>query len=64
LGHLAALLNLGMAPKNEHPLAGGEGVHTRLVAGACNRSYLHLDFASILDFRFPNANTHTLLCAP
>ena len=33
--------------KNEHPLANAEGVHTRLVAGAGNRRYLHLNYVVI-----------------
>ena len=33
-GELAALLNLGMAPKNEHPLDNSKGVQVTVVAGA------------------------------
>ena len=33
-GELAALLNLGIEPKNEHPQAESEGVRITMVAGA------------------------------
>ena len=33
-GELAAILNLGMAPKNEHPLDNSKGVQVTVVAGA------------------------------
>ena len=33
-GELAALLNLGTEPKNEHPQAESEGVQITMVAGA------------------------------
>jgi hypothetical protein len=33
-GELAALLNLGMALKNEHPLDNSKGVQVTVVAGA------------------------------
>ena len=34
VGELAALLILGMAPKNEHPLDNSKGVQVTVVAGA------------------------------
>jgi hypothetical protein len=33
-GELAALLNLGMAPKNKHPLDNSKGLQVTVVAGA------------------------------
>ena len=47
-GELTALLKLGTEPKNEHPLAEGEGVQITMVAGARNRRYLHLNFAPLV----------------
>ena len=44
---LAALISLGIGPKDKHPLADAEGVQVKLVAGACNRCNLHLDFTSL-----------------
>ena len=44
---LAALISLGIGPKDKHPLADAEGVQVKLVAGAHNRRYLHLNFASV-----------------
>ena len=46
-GELAALLKLGTEPKSEHPQAKSEGVIITMVAGARNRRYLQLNFASI-----------------
>ena len=34
LGELAALISLGIGPKDKHPLADAEGVQVTLVAGA------------------------------
>ena len=44
---LAALISLGIGPKDKHPLADAEGVQVKLVAGVRNRCNLHLDFASV-----------------
>ena len=46
-GELAALISLGIGPNDKHPLADAEGVQVTLVAGARNRRYLHLSFASV-----------------
>jgi len=65
VGGLAAILEFSVTKQQKTTIPSDSGFgRVFMVAGACNRRYLHLDFASILDFRVPNANTHTLLCAP
>ena len=53
LGELAALISLGIGPKDKHPLADAEGVQVTLVARARNRRYLRLNFIRV---RYCHAN--------